>query len=90
MDRDSLHLIPGSDGLLAIGVTLFVLGIILRGLAREHRRTLAHRKQHELDTRPPGERAAPPSPSHFEKHFTRYATGLSILGVILVAVSALR
>jgi hypothetical protein len=71
--------------LLAVGVTLFVLGIILRGLAREHRRTLAHRKQHELANPQPDK--APVAVSHFEKHFARYANGVFVLGMILSVVS---
>jgi len=72
--------------LLAIGVTLFVLGIILRGLAREHRRTLAHRKQHELAN--PEASKPPAAVPHFEKHFARYANGVFILGMILSVAAA--
>jgi hypothetical protein len=78
------------DALLAIGVTFFVLGIILRGLARDHRRTLAHRKQHELDTRHAGSRPAAPSTSHLEKHFARYANGVFILGITIAVISFFR
>jgi hypothetical protein len=77
------------DALLAIGVTLFVLGIILRGVAREHGRTVANRKLHELDTTKAGERAAPEL-SHFEKHLGTYASGMAVLGTILTVVAFFR
>jgi hypothetical protein len=88
MDREFLQRLLSRDVLLAIGVTFFVFGIILRGIAREQRRTLAARKQDELVTRQPGEPAAAPAQSHLEKHFAHYANGVFILG-ILVAVIAL-
>lgn len=77
MDRTSL---------LAVGVTLFVLGIVLRGFAREQRRTLARRKQHELETKQAGERSAAALP-HFEKHFANYANGVFVLGMIVAVVA---
>ena len=86
MDRDFLQQLTSRDTLLAIGVTLFVLGLILRGLAREHQRTLAQRKLHELDTRKAGEPIT--QLSHLERHFTTYASAVAILGAIL-AIAAL-
>lgn len=71
--------------LLAVGVTLFVLGIILRGFAREQRRTLARRKQHELAN--PSPDRPPAAVPHFEKHFARYANGVFILGMALSVMS---
>jgi hypothetical protein len=85
MDREFLQRLLSRDILLAIGVTLFVLGIILRGLARDHRRTLARRKQHELAT---GQSA--PALPHFEKHFARYANSVFILGIVLAVLAWLR
>ena len=70
---------------LAVGVTLFVLGIILRGLAREQRRTLARRRQHELETTQFAERST--ALPHFEKHFARYANAVFGLGAFLAVVA---
>ncbi|MEJ1973283.1 MAG: hypothetical protein WDM96_12720 [Lacunisphaera sp.] len=76
------------DVLLAVGVTLFVFGIIARGLARSHRRTLAARKLHELDVGPAG---APASKfSHLEKYANHYATGLMILGGVIAIAGVFR
>jgi hypothetical protein len=90
MDHDLLEIVLGRDALLAIGVTLFVFGIILRGLAREHGRTLARRKQHDLAARHPGEPIAPPTQPHFEKHFARSANSVFVLGMIVVLVAIFR
>ena len=90
MDRESLQRFLSRDVLLAIGVTFFVFGIILRGLAREQRRSLAQRKQHELVTRQPGEPTAAPTQSHFEKHFAHYANGVFLLGIVVAIVALFR
>lgn len=71
--------------LLAIGVTLFVLGIVLRGFVREQRRTLARRKQHELETKQFGQRSR--ALPHFEKHFAGYANAVFGLGLIVAIVA---
>ena len=90
MDREFLQRLLSRDVLLAIGVTFFVFGIILRGIAREQRRTLAARKQDELVTRPRSEPAAAPSQSHLEKHFARYANAVFVLGMVIAAVALFR
>ena len=88
MDRDFLRQLTSRDTLLAIGVTLFVLGLILRGLAREHQRTLAQRKLHDLDTRKAGEVTS--QLSHFERYFTTYASIVAALGAIIALMGFLR
>ena len=85
MDLDFL---TSRDALLAVGFSLFVFGIILRGLAREHERTLARRKLHELDTRKAGERST--GLSHFERHFITYASAVAVLGAILAVAGLFR
>lgn len=90
MDLDLLRRLPNRDVLLAIGVTLFVLGIILRGFARDHRRTLARRKQHELDTPRTGTTPAEIPLSHLEKHFAHYANGVFVLGIIVAVIALFR
>lgn len=76
------------DPLLATGVSLFMLGLVLRGLAAGHRRTMAARKLHELDTRKPGEPAQ--VPSHFDRHFGTYASATTLLGALLTVISVFR
>ena len=85
MDREFLQRLTSRDTLLAIGVTLFVFGLILRGLVRDHERTLARRKQHELDTRQPGQAAE--TRSHLDRHFRAYANGVTTAG-LLCAIAA--
>ena len=88
MDLDFLRRLASRDNLLAVGFSLFVFGLVLRGLAREHQRTLAQRKLHELDTRKAGE--AKTGLSHFERYFTNYASAVAVLGAILAVVGFLR
>jgi hypothetical protein len=83
MDLDFL---TSRDALLAVGFSLFVFGLVLRGLAREQQRTLARRKLHELDTRKAGVKRA--ELSHFERHFITYASAVAVLGAI-VAIAGL-
>lgn len=47
--------LPDYETLLAVGVTLIMTGIILRGFAAQSRRDLARRKQHRLDARKSGD-----------------------------------
>jgi hypothetical protein len=78
------------DALLAVGVTLFVLGIILRGIAREHGRTVARRQQHDLETKSLGETRETNPGSHLERHFGRYASAVMVLGLILALAGFFR
>ena len=88
MDLDFLRRLASRDNLLAVGFSLFVFGLVLRGLAREHQRTLAQRKLHELDTRKAGDPKI--GLSHFERHFTTYASAVAVLGAILAVAGLLR
>ena len=88
MDLDFLRRLASRDNLLAVGFSLFVFGLVLRGLARDHERTLARRKQHELDTRLRGQSAE--TPSHLDRHFRHYANGVTILGVVFAIAAFLR
>jgi len=76
------------DILLAVGVSLFMAGIIARGLARSHRRALAARKLNDLEAAGAGTPAE--KLSHLEKHGNRYATTLAILGAGVVLFSFFR
>ncbi len=77
-----------SQTLLAIGFSLIVLGLVMRGLARSHRRMLAMRKQHDLDARAPG--AALPRPTHLDRHLAHYANGVLLAGVAAVVAGIVR
>ena len=41
--------LPDYETLLAIGVTLVMAGVILRGFAAQTRRDIARRKEHRID-----------------------------------------
>ena len=88
MDLDFLRRLASRDNLLAVGFSLFVFGLVLRGLAREHQRTLAQRKLHELDTRKAGESKT--GLSHFERHFITYASAVAVLGAVLAVTGLFR
>jgi len=76
------------DILLAIGVSLFMAGIIGRGLARSHRRALAARKLNDLEAAGAGTPAE--QLSHLEKHGNRYATTVAIIGGVVALFALLR
>lgn len=78
---------PDSETLLAIGVTLVMAGIILRGFAASARRDLARRKQHQIDSRRSAdaslsdELAKPPG--WFERNLGLIANVILVAGVIV-------
>ena len=76
------------DVLLAVGVGLFMVGVIARGLARSHRRALAARKLNDLEAAGAGTPAE--QLSHLEKYGNRYATALAIVGGGVVVASFFR
>ena len=82
------------ESLLAIGVTVVMAGIILRGFAASSRRDLARRKQHLLDERRSGEadlsRQLERPPSWFEKNLGLLANLVLAAGVVLSVVSYFR
>ena len=73
------------DTLLAIGVTLVMTGVVLRGFAANARRDLARRKQHQIDSRKSGdaymsdELAKPPG--WFERNLGLIANVILVTGV---------
>lgn len=85
---------PGYETLLAIGVTLILAGIILRGFAAQKRRELARRKQHRLDDRKSGEALLNEQlerpPSWLERNFGRLANTVLVAGVVLSVVAFAR
>lgn len=82
---------PDYETLLAIGVTLVMAGVILRGFAAQSRRELARRKQHRLDERKTddallNEQLDRP-PSWLERNFGRLANAVLLAGVVISVVA---
>ena len=82
---------PDYETLLAIGVTLIMAGVILRGFAAQNRRELARRKQHRLDARKSGDALLNVQldrpPSWLERNFGLLASLVLAAGVVLTAVA---
>jgi hypothetical protein len=82
--------LPNSDTLLAIGVTLVMAGVVLRGFAANARRDLARRKQHQIDARKStdaymsDELARPPG--WFERNLGMIANVILVAGIIVTAL----
>lgn len=78
---------PDYETLLAVGVTLIMAGIILRGFAAQSRRDLARRKQHRLDARKSGEALLNEQldrpPTWLERNFGLLANVILLAGVAL-------
>lgn len=85
---DLLRRLPSREILAATGFCLIMFGLILRGLVRTHRRTLAMRRQHEIDVRRSGD--TPAKPTHFDRYFPIYANVVWLLGVFAVGMAILR
>lgn len=83
--------LPDHDTLLALGVTLVMAGVILRGFAAQARRDLARRKEHRIDARKSadallsGELARPPG--WFERNLGLLANVILVAGVVITAVA---
>lgn len=88
---DLLHQLTSRDVLLPAGISLFVVGIFLRGFAASSRRAIALRRQHWLHIRKPGE--ADPTDRQtgwFEKHLPVIANSAVIAGAVITFVSLFR
>ncbi len=83
--------LPDYETLLALGVTLVMVGVILRGFASTARRDLARRKEHRIDDRKSadailtGELARPPG--WFERNLGLLANVILIAGVVITVVA---
>lgn len=80
------------DALLGIGVCLAMLGLILRGFARNARRDLARRKEHLRDERKSPDANLNPQleqpPGWLEENLGQLANLVLVAGV-LIAIAAL-
>ncbi len=86
-----LRQFTSKEVLLPLGVTLCLVGIILRGFARSSRRAIALRRQHWLHTRKPGE----PDPTDretrwFEKKLPIIANTAAVGGLLITLLSVFR
>ena len=94
MNPNSLQQLTSRDSLLAIGVTLVVAGVILRGFARDAARNLARRKQHQLDDRKSAEadftHQLDRPPGWLERNCGRVAGVTLITGVVIITAALFR
>lgn len=86
--------LPDAQTLLALGVTLVMVGVILRGFASSARRDLARRKEHRIDARKStaaglSEELARP-PGWFERNLGLLANLVLVAGVVITAAGFLR
>jgi hypothetical protein len=81
------------DSLLAIGVSLVMAGLVLRGFARTARRDRARRKQHQLDERTSGgaelNRQLDRSPAWLERNLGRIANATLLAGCLATGAALL-
>jgi hypothetical protein len=79
--------LPDYETLLAVGVSLIMAGVILRGFAAQNRRDLARRKQHRLDDRKSGDALLNDQldrpPTWLDRNFGLLANVILLAGVAL-------
>jgi len=86
--------LPEAQTLQALGVTLVMAGVILRGFASNARRDLARRKEHRIDDRKSaeaflsGELAKPPG--WFERNLGLLANVILVAGVVITVIGFAR
>jgi hypothetical protein len=82
------------ESLLAIGISLVMAGIILRGFASNARRSLARRKQHRLDDRKSADATLNAElnrpPAWFEQNLGLIANAVLIAGVAITVTAFFR
>lgn len=82
------------ENLLALGVTLIMAGVILRGFASQARRDLARRKEHRLDERKSREAVLNAEldrpPGWFERHLGLLANLILVAGVVVTVAAFTR
>jgi hypothetical protein len=86
--------LPDAQTLQAVGVTLVMIGVILRGFASSARRDLARRKEHRIDDRKSAdarlsEELARP-PGWFERNLDLLANLVLVAGVVITVVGFAR
>ncbi len=88
------HPFLNRDALLGLGVCLAMVGLVLRGFARNFRRDLARRKEHLRDERKSGESSLTGQleqpPGWLDKNLGLLANLILVAGVALSAFSFFR
>ncbi len=88
---DLLRQLISRDSLLAIGISLVVAGIFMRGFAASSRRAIALRRQHWLHVRKLGETdPTDRETGWFEKHLPVIANTVVLVGVAITFLSFFR
>lgn len=87
-----LQILTSSHALLAGGFCLLVFGVIFRNFARNTQRTLFYRKQHSLHHHTLAEANAETArkATAWEKHFSKIANAIVLLGLAAVIASFFR
>jgi hypothetical protein len=86
--------LPDAQTLLAVGVSLVMAGVVMRGFASNARRDLARRKEHRIDDR--RERTAGLNdeferpPGWFERNLGHIANFILVTGVVLAVTGFVR
>jgi hypothetical protein len=86
--------LPDAQTLLAVGFSLVISGVVLRGFASTARRDMARRKEHRIDDR--RERSAGLNdefdrpPGWFERNLGLIANLILVSGVVLAIVGFVR
>jgi hypothetical protein len=86
--------LPDSETLRAIGISLVMLGVVMRGFAASARRDQARRKEHRMDERKSDiarlndELEKPPG--WFERHLGLFANLVLVAGVVITVVGFAR
>jgi hypothetical protein len=88
------QLLSNREALLGLGVCLAMVGLVLRGFARNFRRDLARRKEHRRDERKSDDANLSAQlelpPSWLEKNFGPLANLVLLTGVLTAIVALAR
>ena len=88
------QLLSNREALLGLGVCLAMIGLVLRGFARNFRRDLARRKEHQRDERKSADAGLSAQleqpPSWLEKNFGLLANVVLLAGVLTAIIALAR
>jgi len=85
------HQWASREVLLPVGVSLTMIGLLLRGFVRSNRRSAALEQQHQLHHRKSGEsNASGQKPGWLEKHLPFIANFTTITGALITLASFFR
>ncbi len=94
MNQSTWTQLTSHESLLAIGVSLVMAGLVLRGFARNARRSLARQKLHLLDERKAADAGLNAQldrpPGWIEQHLGLIANAVLVAGLVFVVISIFR